>query len=220
MNSDVEFFFDPVCPWAWLTSRWVSEVASQRDLDVDWRFISLRIVNAERGYPDERLAYYTKSHGTGLKLLRVAASVRQDEGPDSTAGLYTQFGGDLHVRGRKDEIMDAWESGFPDYLRSLGLAEKHVAAANDDRFDEALASSTAEALARVGDDVGTPIISFRSEGEMYSFFGPVLSRVPRGEEALELWDAVWKVATFPGLAELKRSLRERPQLADSLGQPG
>ncbi len=217
MNSDIEFFFDPVCPWAWITSRWVTEVAAQRSLDVDWRFIALRILNADKDYETDFADGYVKSHGTGLKLLRVAASIRADEGRASTGPLYTQFGADIHVRGRRDEIMDDWEAGFPGYLRSVGVAQAHWSAANDDRWDAELEASTAEALSRVGKDVGTPIISFRSNGETFSFFGPVLSRVPRGAEALELWDAVWKVATFPGLAEIKRSIRERPQLEDSLG---
>ncbi len=218
-TADVEFFWDPVCPWAWLTSRWVGEVARQRGLDVDWRFISLRLLNMAHGKDYERdfPAGYVAGHTTGLKLLRVAASVRAAEGRGRMAELYTQFGGDIHVLGRRAEMIDHWEAGFPDYLRSVGIAEEHVAAANDDRWDAVLQADTDEALSRTGKDVGTPIISFRRDGELSSFFGPVISRVPRGEEALRLWDAVWEVATFQGFAELKRSLRERPQLDGSLG---
>jgi hypothetical protein len=98
----------------------------------------------------------------------------------------------------------------------VGVEEKFIDAANDESFDAILQAETDEALTRTGKDVGTPIISFNRDGQMYSFFGPVISRVPRGEEALRLWDAVWEVATFPGLAELKRTLRERPQLDTSL----
>jgi hypothetical protein len=216
--ADVEFFWDPVCPWAWLTSRWVTEVARQRSLEVDWRFISLRLLNLGHGKDYERdfAPGYVAGHTTGQKLLRVAASVREEQGRGALATLYTQFGGDLHVRGRRAEMVEHWEAGFPDYLRSVGLAEQHVAAANDERWDAVLQAETDEALGRVGKDVGTPIISFRRDGELTSFFGPVISRVPRGAEALRLWDAIWEVATFPGLAELKRSLRERPQLDTSL----
>lgn len=216
-SADVEFFWDPVCPWAWLTSRWVDEVSRRRDLTVDWRFISLRLVNAHKDYERDFPDGYVAGHTTGLKLLRVAASVRARDGRDAVGALYTQFGGDLHVRGRRAELIDHWEAGFPDYLRSVGLDEAHVADANDDRWDAVLQSDTDEALARTGKDVGTPIISFTRDGVTSSFFGPVISRVPRGEEADRLWDAVWEVATFPGFAELKRSLREAPQLADSLG---
>lgn len=205
--ADVEFFFDPVCPWAWITSRWVEEVAAQRDLDVDWRFICLRIVNKDKDYSDDR---YVRGHGMGQKLLRVCAAIREKEGPARMGALYTQFGSDIHVNGRRDEIADAWEAGFPDYLRSVGVEEEYLDAANDERWDEILEAEVEEALSRTGRDVGTPIITFHG-AESQSFFGPVISRVPRGAEAVELWDAMWKLSTFPGFAELKRSLRERPQ---------
>jgi hypothetical protein len=213
---DVEFFWDPVCPWAWMTSRWVAEVARQRELTVDWRFISLRLLNAHKDYAKDFPVGYPAGHGSGQKLLRVAAAIRESSGRDRMGSLYTQFGGDIHVRGRRDEIVDHFEAGFPDYLRSVGIEAEFINAANDEKFDAVLQMETDEALSRTGKDVGTPIISFTRDGETYSFFGPVISRVPRGEEALRLWDAIWEVATFPGMAELKRSLRERPQLSTSL----
>ena len=216
-QADVEFFFDPICPWAWLTSRWVAEVAAQRDLNVDWRFISLWFVNSDKDYEKDFSPGYVAMHGSGRKLLRVAAAVRESGDHKRVGELYTQWGGDLHVRGRREEIVEHFEAGFPDYLRSVGLEDEFVAAANEEKWDEVLKAETEEALSRTGKDVGTPIISFTKDGQQASFFGPVISRVPRGDEALRLWDAVWEVATFPGLAELKRSLRERPQLADSLG---
>ena len=218
-HFDVEFFWDPVCPWAWLTSRWVAEVASQRGLTVDWRFISLRLLNGHKDYERDFPAGYIAGHTTGQKLLRVAAAIRDAEGHDPVGALYTQFGGDIHVRGRRTDMTDHWEAGFPDYLRSVGVADRYLGAANDEQWDKVLQEETDEALSRTGKDVGTPIISFTRDAAMTSFFGPVISRVPRGEEALRLWDAVWEVATFPGLSELKRSLREKPQLADSLGGP-
>jgi len=217
-NYDVEFFWDPICPWAWLTSRWVTEVARLRGLSVDWRFISLRLLNAHRDYEKDFSAGYAAVHGTGLKLLRVAAAVREAEGRPRMAELYTQFGGDIHVRRRRDELVDHFDEGFPDYLRSIGLGDEYLAAANDEKWDTVLQEETDEALSRTGKDLGTPIISFMRDGSTTSFFGPVISRVPRGDEALRLWDAVWEVATFPGLSELKRSLREKPQLADSLDE--
>lgn len=215
-RPDVEFFWDPVCPWAWLTSRWVAEVARLRELDVDWRFISLRLLNKDKDYEKDFPDGYIAGHGSGQKLLRVAAAVRAAEGRGRMGELYTQFGGDIHVRHRRHDIVDHFEAGFPDYLRSVGIDQRYLDAANDEAWDEVLQAETDEALSRTGKDVGTPIISFWRDGELYSFFGPVISRVPRGDEALRLWDAIWEVATFPGMAELKRSLRERPQLADSL----
>lgn len=215
-KPDVEFFWDPVCPWAWLTSRWVEEVARQRDLTVDWRFICLRLLNADKDYEKDFPEGYIAGHGTGLKLLRVAAAIREAEGRERMGELYTRFGGDIHVHRRRKELVENYEAGFPDYLRSAGIDEQYIAAANDERWDAVLQAETDEALSRTGKDVGTPIISFNRGDGTYSFFGPVISRVPRGEEATRLWDAVWEVATFPGLSELKRSLREKPQLADSL----
>jgi len=215
-GADVEFFWDPMCPWAWLTSRWVVEVARQRELTVDWRFISLKILNEARDYASDFPDGYVAGHTSGLKLLRVAAAVREAEGRGRMGELYTQFGGDIHVRRRRKELTEHWEAGFPDYLRSVGL-DDYLDAANDEAWDAVLRAETDEALSRTGKDLGTPIISFTKDGVQASFFGPVISRVPRGDDALRLWDAVWEVATFPGLSELKRSLRERPQLEDSLG---
>ena len=216
MSVDVEFFWDPVCPWAWITSRWVAEVTRQRELSVDWRFISLRLLNEHRDYATEFPPGYPEGHGTGLKLLRVAAAIREAEGPARMDALYTQFGGDLHVRGRRAEMVDHYAEGFPDYLRSVGIEEQYLSAANDESRDEFLRSEKEDALSRTGREVGTPIISFHHDGLTQSFFGPVMSQVPPRDRACALWDAVWELATYPGFAEIKRSLRERPQLATSL----
>jgi hypothetical protein len=191
-------------------------VASLRDLKVDWRFISLRLLNSHKDYAKDFPPGYPEGHGSGLKLLRVAAAIRASGDRDRMGALYTQFGGDIHVRGRRLEMVDNFEIGFPDYLRSVGIEEEFVGAANDVAWDEVLQAETDEALSRTGKDVGTPIISFTRNGQTYSFFGPVISRVPKGADALRLWDAMWELATFEGLAELKRTLRERPQLATSL----
>jgi 2-hydroxychromene-2-carboxylate isomerase len=207
--ADLEFFWDPVCPWAWITSRWVEEVADQRQLDVDWRFICLRILNEEKDYGKDFPPGYVEGHGSGLKLLRVAAAVREAKGREAMGDLYTQFGRALHVDRRRPEIVDNYEAGFPDFLRSCGLSDELAAAANEDRWDDVLRAETAEALSRTGKDVGTPILTFQPP-DGPSFFGPVLSRVPRGPEALEIWDAVYRLATTPGMSELKRSVREKP----------
>ncbi|MSX80928.1 MAG: hypothetical protein F2737_11975, partial [Actinobacteria bacterium] len=106
---DVEFFWDPVCPWAWLTSRWVAEVAALRGLRVDWRFISLRLLNKDKDYERDFPAGYVAGHTSGLKLLRVAAAIRQAGDRDRMGALYTQFGGDIHVLGRRSEMTDHWE---------------------------------------------------------------------------------------------------------------
>lgn len=215
-EADVEFFWDPMCPWAWITSRWVTEVAKQRDLSVDWRFISLRMLNGHRDYATDFPDGYVAGHGSGLKLLRVAAAVRDAEGPGRMAALYSQFGGDVHVRERRADIVGDFEAGFPDYLRSVGIETRYIDAANDESLDVVIQAETDEALSRTGKEVGTPILSFTDKGHRQSFFGPVISRVPNRDEALPLWDALWTIATFDGFAEIKRSLRDRPHLDTSL----
>jgi 2-hydroxychromene-2-carboxylate isomerase len=209
--SDVDFFWDPMCPWAWITSRWMVEVQDQRRLDVDWRFISLRIVNEAKDYETDFPAGYPVLHGLGLKLLRVAAAVREDHGRERLGDLYTELGTRIHVQRRRDELLE--EAGIADALRALGLPEALAAAAEDDqRWDATVRADTETALERAGRDVGTPVITF-APPDGPSFFGPVISRIPRGQEALDLWDATERIARFPGFAELKRSLRESPQVA-------
>jgi 2-hydroxychromene-2-carboxylate isomerase len=215
--ADVEFFWDPVCPFAWVTSRWVVKVAAQRDYDVDWRFISLRLVNKDRDYGTELPEGYPDAHTQGLRLLRVAAAVRADVGREPMGALYTRFGQQIwdrrpeDVDGRLGAIADLAITGVPAILAELGLPGRLAAALDDDSWDELLQAETDEALGRTGDDVGTPILTFEPPDGV-SFFGPVISSVPSDEEALRLWDAVLELARWPGFAELKRSLRQMPQL--------
>jgi hypothetical protein len=208
--ADVEFFWDPMCPWAWITSRWVAEVARQSDYTVDWRFICLRLLNEHKDYGKDFPEGYVAGHGTGLKLLRVAAAIRDAEGPDRMGELYTTFGTDIHVNRRRTEIVEQYEQGLGDYLREVGIEDKYIGEANNDAWDTVLRAERDEALALTGADVGTPIIAYNRDGVKQAFFGPVISEIPPRERAVELWDAVWALATFKGFAELKRSLRDRP----------
>ncbi|HZT64783.1 MAG TPA: DsbA family protein [Acidimicrobiales bacterium] len=203
---DVDFFFDPICPWAWITSRWVEEVASQRALEVDWRFIALRFVNEER-YA-QMAPRYAESHQLGLRLLRVAAGAKTEGGAEAAGRVYTAVGGAIHVEGRRDDLSDP--AALEKLLEASGLPASLAKAADDESLDATIRSDTDEALARTGKDVGTPIITF-TPPDGPSFFGPVISRIPRGEEAVGLWDSVERLARFPGFFELKRSVRERPQ---------
>ena len=205
----IDFFWDPVCPWAWITSRWVHEVASQRALDVDWRFIALRIVNEERDYEREFRPGYEDGHNLGLRLLRAAAALRDRDGGATRVGdLYTLVGNRIHVEGRRSDLMDP--DGLRETFTGSGFDADLADAAYDEAWDTPVRADTEAALERTGKNVGTPIITFGGEGGP-SFFGPVVSRIPRGEAALELWDAVERLAFIPGFAELKRSARERPQ---------
>ena len=232
MDADINFYFDPVCPFAWMTSKWVRQVQAQRDYTVDWRFISLRLINAEVDYDAHFPPEYEAGHTAGLRLLRVAARARAEHGREAMAALYAAFGAhifdaapdpgdsssesDLRERRGTREFVEPIlaEAGLP-----LGLAE----ALDDESWDREIQQETDEALALTGKDVGTPIIHFEPPAGV-AFFGPVITRLPHEDSAVELWDHVVALARFPGFAELKRSLREQPQLAafgvdaDTVGQ--
>lgn len=208
--SDLDFYFDPVCPWAWITSRWVTEVQAQRSYDVRWKFISLKVLNKDNTsdwYTDQ----YKRWHQMGHEALRVAARIDETEGNEAVARFYTVLGTEGHNKGRRDDFSASTENFVRECLLIAGMDETLVAHAFDDGLDARIQADTDEALARTGPDVGTPILTFApgtpNEG---SFFGPVIARIPRGDEALRLWDAVEIVATTPGVAELKRSLRASP----------
>lgn len=216
MAADVLFWFDPVCPFAWMTSQWVREVARQRDYTVDWRFISLRLLNAHLDYATHFPPEYEAGHTAGLRLLRVAARTREEHGRPAVGRLYEAMGGriwdtDQEVGTRAEPAVVA------QVLLAAGLPIALAAALDEDRWDGVLQRETDEALALTGRDVGTPILQFGPPDGL-AFFGPVISRLPSPEQSVELWDHVIGLASFGGFAELKRSLRELPQLR-ALGVP-
>lgn len=219
MPYDIEFFWDPVCPFAWLTSRWIQKVQAQRDYSVNWRFISLRLLNSHIDYDAHFPPEYEQGHTAGLRMLRVAAAIRAQLGDEAMGPLYDAFGSsvfdvDRRPEGDPDVEPRSW-LGTREHLESvlgaLGHDLDHAAAADDEALTSVVQADTDAALERTGRDVGTPIISFQPP-DGPAFFGPVISRVPNDRDALELWDAVITLATFPSFAELKRSLREQPQL--------
>jgi hypothetical protein len=209
--ADIEFFFDPICPWAWITSRLTIEVANQRDLAVDWRFICLRMVNEQKDYERDFPQGYINSHGAGRRMLRIAAAAREQGGNEAVAALYTAFGTRLHDGGRSVEIREGDYGVIPEAVAAVGLDRSLEAAGEDEAYDVVLREETELALSRTGKDVGTPIVTLApgSDHEA-SFFGPVVARIPRGDEALRVWDAFETLARTPGFAELKRSARDRP----------
>ena len=206
--ADLEFFWDPGCPWAWITSRWVVNVQAEKPLDVDWRFIALRFVNDERDYAVEFPPGYERRHNRGLALLRVAAAARTEIGPHAVLPLYTAYGRRIHVE-QDGESFDR-PGAVEAVLGALGYPAELASAAGTTEYDELIRSETDEALDRCGGDIGTPVLSF-TPPHGPSFFGPVISRAPRGQEALELWDAVTTLGANPWFSELKRSTRGRPQ---------
>lgn len=215
--ADVEYFFDPVCPFCWQTSKWLRQVARLRDLDVRWRFISLRFLNEPSGY-DDKPAHYPKVHAEGTRLLRVAAAVRERYGDVEVGELYRAMGDALWEvepppPGDFDAVLAFHAEGtdIPAILAQVGLPGELASAADSEDRDDVLRAETAEALERAGDDVGTPIISL-APPDGPAFFGPVISDLPSDEDAVELWDAMVRLASWPGFAELKRSLRTVPDV--------
>jgi 2-hydroxychromene-2-carboxylate isomerase len=222
-DADIHFYFDPVCPFAWITSEWVRRVQAQRDYTVDWRFISLRMINSHLDYDTHFPVGYDAGHTAGLRMLRVAARTRQEHGRDAVGALYAAMGGRVFGQRNEPGHSDGGYRGTPEFVEPIlaeaGLPATLAAALDDDSLDEVLRRESDQALSLTGKDVGTPIIQFRPPDGV-AFFGPVISRVPTEEEAVPLWDNVVGLASFPGFAELKRSLRERPQLRSFGVDPG
>lgn len=224
-TPDVRFWFDPVCPFAWLTSQWVRSVQRQCGDTVEWRLISLRLLNAHVDYDSHFPEGYEAGHTAGLHLLRVCAAARDAHGPEVLADLYPAISGRI-FDADPDEQSPRPERGrevLPVALEQAGLPAGLAAAYDDERWDAVVQADTDEALGLTGKDVGTPILHI-APAQGAAFFGPVISRLPSDEDALRLWDHVVGLATFPGFAELKRSLRELPQLralgvaADEVGR--
>ena len=210
---DIEFFWDPVCPFAWITSRWVVKVSAQTGYKVDWRFISLRLFNKHKNYATEFPPEYEHGHTAGLRMLRVAAKVRAARGREQMGPLYEGYGKAYwdQEKGSGMRRRLGTIAHITEILTAVGLPPEFATAADDPSWDTELDTETALALSRTGRDVGTPIITFEPPDGL-SFFGPVISRVPSDDEAVPLWNAVITLAKFPGFAEMKRSRREVPQL--------
>jgi hypothetical protein len=188
----------------------VVEVQQRRHYDVNWRFISLAMINKDRT-DDWYTPQYRAGHQSGLRGLRIADQIRIEHGNSAVAVFYTALGDAIHRQRRAKEFRDEPLASFAGLLSRIELPELLAAHALDDSHDAHIAADTELALTRAGRDVGTPILTFRpgapDEG---SFFGPVVASIPRGPQAVRLWDAVELIATTSGMAELKRSGRAAP----------
>lgn len=197
MTTRIDFFFDPSCPFCWITSRWLLQVEKQRDLDVTWRPFSLALKNDELGGGDD--AGHGQLHRAGHRIHRVIAAAAEQGA--SAIDLYSAFGRAFHVDGRD---YDAALIG--EVLAAAGLPAELAQAADDTSRDAALADELQAALDTVGDDVGVPLIVFPAEdGSRLGYFGPVLNELPGEQEGLDLWDGLEKLATVTSFYELKRS---------------
>lgn len=217
MTTAVELFFDPVCPFCWVTSRWLRRVERLTDVSVRWRFISLAILNQEPGAYDDKPDLYPTVHGLGRELLRVAAAAREAHGDEVVGPLYEAMGRaiwetepDVAVEEFED-VLAAVALGVDvdAVLASVGLPTALAAARHDTTWDDILQIETKEALERVGGDVGTPILSL-SPPDGPAFFGPVISDDPDDDDALRYWEAFVTLTEMPGFAEVKRGLRSFP----------
>ncbi|MEV8037739.1 DsbA family protein [Streptomyces sp. NPDC002742] len=210
-KTPVDFWFDPLCPWAWMTSRWVLEVEKVRDIEVRWHIMSLAVLNEPK--LDELPDHYREMLSTtAWQSVRVVTAAWQKHGDDVLGPLYTALGTRFHNDG-----MGPTKEAIAGALEEAGLPADLIDYADQENFefDAELRASHKEGIDKVGQDVGTPVIAVPgSDGEQLAFFGPVVTPAPKGEEAAKLWDGTLMVASVPGFYEIKRTRTAGPDFSN------
>jgi len=196
--SKADFWFDPICPFAWVTSRWIGEVEDVRGIETEWHVMSLSVLNEGRDLP----ADYRDRMDASWGPVRVIIAAQELHGSRYVKPLYDAMGEQIHHEGNKDHT-----SVIAKALAETGLPADLARFADSDEYDEKLRASHEAGISLVGQDVGTPVVAFNGT----AFFGPVLTRIPRGEDAGKIWDATVSLASYPHFFELKRSRTERPE---------
>lgn len=197
-RDHVDFWFDPLCPWAWLTSRWVLETEKVRPIEVQFRIMSLSVLNENR---DDISDEYRKKINEGLAPVRICMAAEASYGAHMLRDLYTALGSKHHVHAREFS-----HDVYAEALSEAGLPVELAQAAGSDEYDDQIRKSHRRGIDQVGQDVGTPIIAINGS----AFFGPVLSPAPKGETAGNIWDGAVALASYDGFFELKRTRTREP----------
>ncbi|MFE2290072.1 DsbA family protein [Streptomyces sp. NPDC059452] len=204
-KTPADFWFDPLCPWAWMTSRWILEVEKVRDIEVRWHVMSLAVLNEDKldDVPEEyREMLATKAWGP----VRVVTAAQQLHGDEVVGPLYTALGTRFHNNGEGPTL-----EAVAGALKDVGLPAELIEYADKDTYDTELRASHKEGIDKVGQEVGTPVVAVPgADGEQIAFFGPVVTPAPKGEEAAKLWDGTLLVASIPGFYEIKRTRTQGP----------
>ncbi|MYS77825.1 disulfide bond formation protein DsbA [Streptomyces sp. SID5926] len=208
-KTPVDFWFDPLCPWAWMTSRWVLEVEKVRDIEVRWHLMSLAVLNEDKldDLPAEyRELLETKAWGP----VRVVIAAQEEHGADVLGDLYTALGTRIH---NQDE--GSGRETVAAALKDVGLPESLMDHWDDTPYEPQLRASHKEGIDKVGQEVGTPVIAVPgADGGQLAFFGPVVTPAPKGEDAAKLWDGTLAVASVPGFYEIKRTRTKGPDFSN------
>lgn len=197
-KNTVDFWFDPICPWCWMTSRWILDIEKIRDIEVNWRPFSLPLLNKGRDLPKS----YQKHMDESWAPARVAMAVA-DKHPEKLGEFYTAIGEEIH---HNDNKSNDHKDAIAIALKNVDLPAELAEYGENDQYDAKLEESIKDAQKLVGDDVGVPVVAFNGT----AFFGPVFSPAPQGEEAGKVFDAAVALASYPGFFELKRSRNVGP----------